>query len=330
MRRREFLGVLGGAAAAWPLTARAQQLDRVRLIGLLMGFAEDDPAAQSLVMAFRGALTKLGWIDGSNLRIELRWGNGSASRIEAFAKELVNLRPDVILGQTTSVVGTLARQTQTIPIVFTFVSDPIGSGFAANFARPGGNLTGFTANDPSVGGKWLELLKELAPRTTHVAVLFSSGTSPQNKFFLPSLQAAALSLGVEANVTKVQTTDAIEGVISAQARSPGGGLIVMGDPFNRTNRDLIILLLARYGIPAIYDDRPYADSGGLITYGADRSEEFRQAAGYVDRILKGQKPMDLPIQNPTKFELVINLKTAKALDITVSPSLLSRADEVIE
>jgi putative ABC transport system substrate-binding protein len=330
MRRREFLGVLGGAAAAWPLTARAQQLERVRLIGLLMGFAEGDPAAQSLVMAFRGALTKLGWIDGSNLRIELCWGNGSASRIEAFAKELVNLRPDVILGQTTSVVGMLARETQTIPIVFTFVSDPIGSGFAANFARPGGNLTGFTANDPSVGGKWLELLKELAPRTTHVAVLFSSGTSPQNKFFLPSLQAAALSLGVEANVTKVQTKDAIEGVISAQARSPGGGLIVMGDPFNRTNRDLIISLLARYGIPAIYDDRPYADSGGLITYGADRSEEFRQAAGYIDRILKGQKPMDLPIQNPTKFELVINLKTAKALDITVSPSLLSRADEVIE
>ncbi len=191
----------------------------------------------------------MGWIEGGNLRIELRWGNGSAARIEAFAKELVNLRPDVILGQTTSVVGTLARETQTIPIVFTFVSDPIGSGFAANYARPGGNLTGFTANDPSVGGKWVEMLKEVAPRITHVAVLFSAGTSPQNKFFLSSLQAAASSLGIEANVTMVQTRDAIEGVIAAQAQSPGGGLIVMADPFNRTNRDLIISLLPATASP---------------------------------------------------------------------------------
>jgi putative ABC transport system substrate-binding protein len=327
MRRREFIAALGGATA-WPFAARAQQPERV--IGLLMGFAESDPAAQSLVTAFRNALAKLAWIEGSNLRIEIRWGNGSAERIGRFAKELVDLRPDAILGQTTAVITALARETQTIPIVFTFVSDPVGSGFAATFARPGGNITGFTANDPALGGKWLELLKEVAPRVTHVAVLFSPVTSPQNQFFMPSLQAAASSLAVQASAITVQAKEAIEGIIAAQAHDPGGGLIVMPDPFNRTNRDLIISSLAHYGIPAIYDDRPYAVSGGLMTYGADRSEEFREAAGYIDRILKGQKPMDLPVQNPTKFELIINLKTAKALNITVSPSLLSRADEVIE
>lgn len=329
MRRREFIAALG-AAPAWPFAARAQQPERVRLIGLLMGFAETDPAAQSLVAAFRAALARLGWIEGSNLRLEIRWGNGTAARIGMFAKELVDLRPDVILGQTTPVVDALARETQTIPIVFTFVSDPIGSGFAATFARPGGNITGFTANDPALGGKWMELLKEVAPRTAHAAVLFSSATAPQNKFFMPSLQAAASSLAVQVSAVTVQAKDAIDGVIAAQARDPGGGLIVMPDPFNRTNRDLIISSAARYGIPAIYDDRPYAESGGLMTYGADRSEEFRQAAGYIDRILKDQKPMDLPVQNPTKFELIINLRTAKALNIAVSQSLLSRADDVIE
>jgi ABC-type uncharacterized transport system substrate-binding protein len=329
MRRREFIAALGGATA-WPFAARAQQPGQGRVIGLLMGFAEGDPAAQSLVTTFRSALAKLGWMEGSSLRIEIRWGNGSEARIETFARELVNLRPDVLLGQTTPVITALARETREIPIVFTFVTDPIGSGFAATFAHPGGNLTGFTANDPAVAGKWVELLKEVAPRTVHVAVLFTSGTAPQNKFFVPSLQAAASSLAIQVSVTPVHTKDAIEGVIAAQARNPGGGLIVMPDPFNRTNRDLIIALLARYGVPAIYDDRPYAESGGLMTYGADRSEEFRQAAVYVDRILKGGKPMDLPVQNPTKFELIINLKTAKALDIAVPQSLLGRADEVIE
>ena len=329
MRRREFIAALGGATA-WPFTARAQQPERVRVIGLLMGFAESDPAAQSLVTSFRSALAKLGWVEGSIPRIEVRWGDGSETRIGAFAKELVNLRPDVIVGQTTPVIGVLARETQTIPIVFTFVTDPIGSGFAATLARPGGNITGFTANDPALSGKWVELLKEIAPRTTHVAVLFNSKTAPQNKFFMPSLHAAASSLAIQASTTAVQSKDAIEGVIAAQARTPGGGLIVLPDAFNRTNRDLIIALAARYGVPAIYDDRPYAESGGLMTYGADRSEEFRHAAVYVDRILKGAKPMDLPVQNPTKFELVINLKAAKALNIAVPQSLLSRADEVIE
>jgi putative ABC transport system substrate-binding protein len=319
-----------GGATAWPFAARAQQSERARVIGLLMGFAESDPAAQSLVSTFRSELARLGWTEGSRLRIEIRWGNGSETRIRAFARELVNLPADVILGQTTAAVGALARETRTTPIVFTFVTDPIGSGFATTVAHPAGNITGFTSNDPVIGGKWMELLKQIAPRTMHVAVLYSSRTAPQTKFFMPPIQAAASSLAVQATPAAVDAKDAIEGVIAAEARNPGGGLLVMPDPFNRTNRDMIIALAARYGIPAIYDDRPYAVSGGLMTYGADRSEQFRQAAGYVDRILRGGKPMDLPIQNPTKFELVINLKTARALNLAVPPSMLGSAEEVIE
>lgn len=329
MRRREFIAALC-STAAWPFAALAQQPDRTRVVGVLMGFGESDPAAQALVSTFRNELASLGWIEGRNLRIEIRWGDGSATRIAAFAKELVALRVDAILGQTTAVVSALARETRTIPIVFTFVTDPVGSGFAATLARPGGNMTGFTANDPAVGGKWMGLLKEIAPTTLHVTVLYGGATSSQTKFFMPSIQAAASSLAVEVNPIAIHENDAIEGIVAAQTRSPGGGLLVMPDPFNRTNRNVIIGLAARYGVPAIYDDRPYAESGGLMTYGADRSEQLRQAAGYVDRILKGDKPTDLPIQAPTNFELIINLKTARALKITVPPSLLARADEVIE
>lgn len=329
MRRREFIAALGGAAA-WPLAARAQVPAQTRLVGVLMGFSESDLAAQSLVAAFRTALAKLGWIEGGNLRLEIRWGNGNEGRIATFAKELVKLRPDVILGQTTAVMTALARETREIPIVFTFVTDPIKSGFVANFAHPGGNITGFVANDPAMGGKWVELLKEIAPRTARIAALFTKATAPQTQFFMPSIQAAASSLGVELNATAVNAKDAIEGVIAAQAGNPGSAMIVMPDPFNRTNRDFIIALAARYATPAIYDDRPYAESGGLMTYGADRSEQLREAAAYVDRILKGGKPMDLPVQNPTKFELIINLKAAKALNLAVPQSLLGRADEVIE
>ena len=327
MRRRAFIAALG-AATAWPFAARAQQPARV--IGVLMGFSESDPAAQSLLSTFRMELARLGWREGGNLRTEIRWGNGDEARIAASAKELVDLPADVLLGQTTAATTALARQTRDIPIVFTFVTDPIGSGLAATLARPGGNVTGFTANDPAVGGKWMGLLKEIAPRIHHVAVLYSSETSPQTKFFMPSIQSAASSLGVEVSAAAVQSKEAIEAVVAAQARDPGGGLLVMPDPFNRTNRNAIIALAVRHGIPAIYDDRPYAESGGLMTYGADRSEQLREAAGYVDRILRGSKPMDLPIQNPTKFELVINLKTAKALDIAVPQSLLGRADDLIE
>jgi putative ABC transport system substrate-binding protein len=328
-RRREFITLVGGVAAAWPLAARAQQSERMRRIGVLMGFAESYPAAQSWFAAFRGALAKLGWTEGSNLRIELRW-SGDADRMKRFAKELVDLRPDAIFGQTTPLIGTLAHETQTIPIVFALVSDPIGSGFATSLAHPGGNITGFTGNDPAIGGKWMELLKEIAPRTVRVALLFNPATAPQLKFYLPAMQTAASSFAVQVNAAPVHVKEEIEGVIAAQTRNPGGGLIVMPDQFTTTNGDLILALAARYGVPAIYNDRIYSESGGLIAYGTDFGELFRQAAGYIDRILKGAKPGELPIQLPTKYELVINLKTAKALGLTIPESVLSLADKVIE
>jgi putative tryptophan/tyrosine transport system substrate-binding protein len=329
MRRREFITLIGGVAA-WPLAARAQQPERIRRIGVLMGWEESDPATQSLVATFRGTLAKLGWTEGSNLRIELRWGNGDTARIKTFAKELVNLRPDVILGQTTPVIRALARETQTIPIVFVQVSDPIGSGFAASLARPGGNITGFTTDNSTQGGKWVELLKEIAPHTLRIVLLFNPETAAPPKYFMPSIQTAASSFAVQVSAAPVHTKDEIEGVVAAIALKRGGSLVVTPDPFNVANRDLIIALAARYGVPAIYFNRFFADSGGLIVYGSPFAEFFRQAAGYVDRILKGTKSSDLPVQAPTRFELIINLKTAKALGLTVPPTLLARADEVIE
>jgi putative tryptophan/tyrosine transport system substrate-binding protein len=329
MKRRKFITLLSSAVATWPLAARAQQPDRMRLIGVLMGYAESDPAGQSQFAAFRGGLAKLGWTEGSNLRLELRWGAFDPDRIRTFAKELVELRPDAILGRGTPETSALARETRTIPIVFALVSDPIGSGFAASLAHPGGNITDFTVNDPEMGGKWLELLKEIAPRTVRVALLFNPENTPP-KFYIPSVQAAAPSFAVQASAAPVHAKDEIEGVIAAQARNPGGSLIVMPDVFNTTNRDLIIALAARYGVPAIYEIRIFAESGGLIAYGPDYVEQFRQAPEYIDRILKGVKPADLPIQTPTKFELIINLKTAKALGLTVPPPMVGRADDVIE
>ena len=302
----------------------------MRRIGVLMGFAESDPTAQSWVAAFRDALAKLGWAEGSNLRIELRWSAADPERIRTLAKELVELRPDAIFDQTTPVTGALAGETQTIPIVFVYVADPIGSGFAPSLARPGGNITGFTYLEPTTGGKWVGLLKEVAPRTAHVAVLFNPATTPPLKFYMPSIQAAASSLAIEASSAPVHAKNEIEGVITAQARDPGGGLLVMPDVFNDANRELIIALAARSGVPAIYPRPVFAESGGLIAYGADLTEQFRQAAGYIDRILKGANPGDLPIQQPTKFELVINIKTAKALGLSVPQSMLLLADEVIE
>ena len=328
MRRREFITLLG-VAAAWPLAARAQQADRVRRVGVLMGFGESDRASQSLVTEFRVALANLGWKEGSNLRIELRWGEGDVDRIGAFAKELVELRPDAILGQTTPVASALAQETRTIPIVFVTVSDPIGGGLAASLTHPGGNITGFTFVESAMGGKWVELLKEIAPRTLRVALLFNPATAPPLKFYMPSIQAAASSFAVQTSAAPVHAKDEIEGVIAAQARNPGGSLIVMPDAFNATNRELIIALAARYSVPAIYGNN-FTDTGGLIFYGADFAESFRLAAGYIDRILKGAKPGELPIQLPTKFELAINLKTAKALGLDVPLSMQQRADEVIE
>jgi len=330
MRRREFITLLGGTAAAWPLAARAEQSDRMRRIGVLMGFAESDPTAQSWVGAFQNALAKLGWTEGSNLRIELRWAAADPDKIRSFARELVDLRPDAIFDQTTPVTGALASETQTIPIVFVYVADPIGSGFAPSLARPGGNITGFTYLEPTTGGKWVGLLKEIAPRTAHVAILFNPATTPPLKFYMPSIQAAASSFAIEASSAPVHAKDEIEGVIAAQARNPGGGLLVMPDVFNDANRELIIGLAARLGVPAIYPRPVFAESGGLIAYGADLTEQFRQAAGYIDRILKGANPGDLPIQQPSKFELAINVKTAKALGLNIPQSVLLLADEVIE
>ena len=330
MKRRELITLLGGAAAAWPLATHAQQSNRMRLIGVLMGFAETDPTAQSWLAEFRGGLAKRGWTEGSNLRIELRWGAGDAERIRRLAKELVDLQPVSIFGQTTPVVDALARETRTIPIVFAAVADPIGSGFATSFAHPGGNITGFTSVDPALGGKWVELLKEIAPRTVRMALLFNPATAAAPQFLMPSIQAAAASFAVEVSATPVHAKEEIEGVIAAHARNPGGGIIVMPDVFEAANRNLIIALAARYGVPTIYFTRFFAESGGLISYGDDRAEPFRQAAEYIDRILKGAKAADLPVQAPIKFELIINLKTAKALGLDVPIGLQQIADEVIE
>ncbi len=330
MRRRDFIKVIAGSATSWPLAARAQQPDRTRLICVLMGFGESDAAAQSWIAAFRDRLTKLGWTEGSNLRIELRWSAADADRRKAFAKELVDLRPDAIFGQTTPVIGALARETQTIPIVFVLVSDPIGSGFATSLAHPRGNITGFTGNDPAIGGKWVELLKEIAPQTARVALLFNPATAPQLKFYMPSIKATALSAAVEVSDAPAHAKEEIEGVIAAQARTSGGGLIAMPDLLTSSNHDLIIALAARYRVPTIFNDPIYAESGGLIAYGTDFPELFRRAAEYIDRVLKGDKPGELPIQEPTKYELVINRKTANALGLTIPESVLSLADEVIE
>ena len=329
MKRREFITLVGGAAV-WPLAASAQQGGRVRTIGVLMNFLESDPAGQVGFEAFRDALKKLGWREGSDLRIELRWAESDPDRLRTFAKELVELRPDAIVAGSTAGVVALARETRTIPIVFATVADPIGSGFAGSLAHPGGNITGFAAVDAAMGGKWLELLKEIAPRTERVALLFNPVTAVPVQFFMPSIQVAASSFAVQASEAPIHAKDEIEGVIAAQARNPGGGLIVMPDAFNTTNRNLIIGLAARYSVPASYAQDIFAKSGGLIAYSSVRTEAYRQVAGYIDRILKGEKPADLPVQAPTKFELFINIKTAKALGLEVPAKLLSIADEVIE
>lgn len=329
MRRREFIRLVGGATA-WPLVARAQQGERMRRIGVLMAWPESDPRGSSSLTGFRDGLAKLGWREGNNIRMELRWGADDPDGMKTFAKELVDRQPDAIFSQTTPVISALARVTRTIPIVFALVSDPIGSGFAASLAHPRGNITGFTGNDPAIGGKWMELLKEIAPRTVRVALLSNPATGPQLQFYMPSIKATASSLAVEVSVAPVHAKEEIEGVIAAQAHTPGGGLIVTPDPFTSENCDLIIALAARYRVPTIFNEPLYAELGGLIVYGTDIAELFGQAAEYIDLILKGAKPGELPIQQPTKYELAINLKTAKALGLTIPESVLSLADKVIE
>jgi putative tryptophan/tyrosine transport system substrate-binding protein len=330
MRRRKFIVGLASTTAAWPLAARAQQPDRLRRIGVLIGFAESDPAVQSWLAAFRGTLAKLGWREGSNLRIELRWAGYDPDRMKTFAKELVDLRPDAILSVTTPVTDALVGTTQTIPIVIVTVADPISSGFVTSLGRPGGNVTGFALYEPGMGGKWLELLKQIAPGVTRVALLFNPATTVPVKFYMSSIEAAASSFAIQASTAPVHAKDEIEGVVAALAGNPGAGLIVMPDLFNTINRDLIIAVAARYRVPAIYFFRSFADSGGLISYGPDFAEQYLQAAEYIDRILKGEKPGDLPIQMPIKVPLVINLKTAKALGLEVPGQLQQLANEVIE
>jgi putative tryptophan/tyrosine transport system substrate-binding protein len=330
MKRREFIALLGGAAAGWSLGARAQQNERMRRIGVLMGFAESDPNAQHLVAAFRSALATLGQIEGKDVRVEVRWAAGDTDRMRTFARELVDLRPDVIVAQTTPVLRAVINETRTIPIVFTVVSDPIGMGLAEKLTRPGGNVTGFTDAQPAMGGKWVQLLKDILPQTISTALLFNPATAPSVKFYLPSIKEAASSFAIEVSEAPVHSRDEFEGIIAAQAQKPGGTVIVMPDGFNTTHRDLIIGLMAHHRVPAIYFNRYFAESGGLIGYGVEYANLFRLAAGYVERILRGEKPGELPIQLPSKFELAINLKTAKALGLIIPTMLIATADEVIE
>jgi len=331
MRRRGFITLLGGAAA-WPLAARAQQQrDQRRRIGVLMGYAESDSEGQAFIAAFREGLQKLGWDENRNIRIEYRWATlGDPDLIQRFAKELVALQPELILSHNTPTTAAMLQQTRTIPIIFALVNDPIGGGFVASLPRPDGNATGFTAFEGSEAGKWLELLKEIAPRVTRVAFLFNPATAPYAEIFLNPFKAAAASFAVEGIVAPVHDTSEIELVIAAQAREPNGGLIVMPSTFATLHRMEITSLASRYSIPAVYPFRFFSELGGLLSYGNDFGDNFRRAASYVDRILKGAKPSELPVQAPVKFELVINLKTAKALGLEVPSLLQQRADEVIE
>jgi putative tryptophan/tyrosine transport system substrate-binding protein len=328
MRRRDFITLLG-SAAAWPLAARAQQSERMRRIGVLMNLAADDLEGQARLTAFAQGLQQLGWTDGRNARIEYRWAVADAERIRKQAAELVALAPDAILASGVPVVTALLQATRSVPIVFAQVIDPVGSGLVASLARPGGNATGFTTFEYGMSGKWVELLKEMAPGVTRVAVLRDVGSS-SGIGQLGAIQSAAASFGMELSLVGVSDAGEIERAITAFARAANGGVIVTGSTPAIVHRELITTLAARHRLPAIYGFRYFVTVGGLISYGPDSIDPFRRAAGYVDRILKGEKPADLPVQAPTKYELVINLKTAKALGIEIPPTVLARADEVIE
>ena len=328
MRRRKFITLLGGAAA-WPLAAAAQQTDRVRRVGALGALAADDPEGQARLAAFREGLQQLGWIDGRNVRIDSRWGAGDADDIRKNAKELVALAQDVILATGSAAMGPLQQLTRTVPVVFVLVPDPVGAGYIDSLAHPGGNATGFTIFEFAIGAKWLELLKEIVLGLKRAAVLRDPAISSGLGLF-GAIQSAAPSLGLEVSAVNVRDAGEIERAVSSFARSPNGGLIVTPSALAGVHRKLIIALAAQHKLPAIYYERYYVKDGGLISYGADFHDQFRSAASYVDRILKGEKPADLPVQAPTKYQRVINLKTTKALGLTVPPSLLARADEVIE
>ena len=329
MTRREFMALVGGAAAAWPLAARAQQGERMRRIGVLMPLAAGDPAGQARIAVFAQGLQQSGWTIGRNVQIDTRWSAGNADDTRRYAAELVALAPDVILANSNAAVAPLLQATRTVPIVFVIVPDPVGAGFVDSLARPGGNATGFIAYEYSLAAKWLELLKQIAPGITRVAVLRDPALASGPGQFA-AIQSVAPSLGVELNPVNVRDAGEIERAVTAFARSSNGGLIVTGSALTAFHRDLIIALAARHKLPTVYIERFFVVAGGLISYGPDFLDQCRRAAGYVDRILKGEKPADLPVQAPTKYELVINLKTAKALGLEVSPNLLALANEVIE
>jgi putative tryptophan/tyrosine transport system substrate-binding protein len=331
MRRRDLVKGIVGSTVGWPLAARAQQPERVRRIGALMGYADSDREAQTDVTAFRKGLQKLGWAEGRNISIETRWATPeNAGARKRFAKELVALQPDLVLSHTTPTTAALLRETRTIPVIFANVSDPIGSGFVASLSRPGGNVTGFTTIEGSMGGKWLELLKEISPHVNRVAFLFNPETATYAEYYLNLFKTAGTSFGVEATPAPVRDKSEIETVMATLAGRPNGGLVVMPDSFLIAHRAEITSLAARYHVPAVYPFRFFAEVGGLLAYGVDLSDNFGRAALYADRILKGEKPGELPVQGPAKFEFVINLKTAKALGLEAPPTLIARADQVIE
>jgi putative ABC transport system substrate-binding protein len=330
MRRRTFIAALGGAAA-WPLAVRAQPRDdKVRRVGVLMNFREGDTEGQARLAAFLQRMQELGWSEGRNLKLESRWSGADIERMRTAARDLVAMEPDLVIGVGTPAVSALTRETSSIPIIFTQVSDPVGSGLVTNLARPGGNVTGFTLFEFSIGSKWLQTIKDIAPNVTRAAVLFNPATAPYAPLYLHSVEAAAASFAVDFSALPLDEVVELERAIKTLAAKPNSALLVLTDTFTTVNRERIIALAAEYRLPALYPYRFFAASGGLVSYGVDTLDQYPRAATYADRILRGAKPADLPIQQPIKFELVINLKTAKALGLDIPPSLLATADEVIE
>jgi putative ABC transport system substrate-binding protein len=331
MRRRQFITLLGGAVA-WPVVARAQQGERVRHLAAMMGGrnADTDVEGRAWFTAFRQGLQELGWVEGRNFRADYRWPAGEPDRMRAIAKEFINLKPDVLFAASTPAVLALLQETRTIPIVFTYISDPVGTGVVASLAQPGGNATGFAAFEYSLAGKWLELLKEVAPAVQRAALLFNPETAPYAQHYLTFIQSAAPAFGITANVVSVRTVAEMEVAVEAHVRAGGDALVALPDAFNLTNRGSLIALAARHRLPSIYSSRIHAAEGGLLSYGPAPVDLYRRSALYVDRVLKGEKPANLPVQAPVKYEFVINMKAAKALGLTVPDTLLARADEVIE
>jgi putative ABC transport system substrate-binding protein len=329
LKRRDFITLLGGAAATWPLAAWAKQAERMRRIGVLMGYPEGDPQAQANVTALVQGLQSPGWLEGGNVQIDYRWAGGDPDKARTFARELIATAPDVMVPSTNQVTRIVQQETKSIPIVFAFVGDPVGSGFAASLARPGKNITGFANFENSIGGKWVELFKEIAPRAERVGFVFNPDAAPNVGFF-HAAEAAAPSFGIKLAALAVRDASDVEQAVAAFAAEPDGGLIVAPHAVTLGNRKLLIELAARYRLPAVYSDRYFAESGGLVSFGNNAADLFRRAATYVDLILKGANPADLPVQLPTKFELIVNLKAAETLGLTISESFLIRADAVIE